>query len=527
MKNALVCSLLAATLLVPALLGNHACGAGDRYSMTLAPDVPGTTCEGRLIVFFLTPSHPGWRHEAPMDGPFYQSPQPLASMAVGPFAPGETLVLETADLVFPEGPERLSGPVRVQALLDIDTSTANHAAGPGNLYSDVVEVSLSPTAEDRVELVLRHRVAAPATPVDGANLKWVQQDSALLSAFYGKTVQQRAGVALPKGYLDPEQADRRWPVIFVVPGFGDREEGAAEYAIMLAMQGTEEVAPQAVYVVLDPESPFGHHGFVDSPNNGPRLTALVEEFIPYLESKFRLDPRPEARIVTGHSSGGWSSLWMQLNAPDTFGACWASAPDPVDFSAFQMSNLYEDESLYEDAEGHDQPSYRRQVGPDREEVEMTVREEAQAEFVLDPNGGSGQQWDAWEAMFSPRDPETGRPRPMFDARTGRIDREVVKAWSRFDITRQVQADWERYGPILTDRVRLVCGTLDSFYLNRAVAKLKSAIDTHHGEQEGPGYILLVDGATHNNIGNYTFARWNEEMRAYLKEESSPERRGMP
>ena len=146
---------------------------------------------------------------------------------------------------------------------------------------------------------------------------------------------------------------------------------------------------------------------------------------------------------------------------------------------------------------------------------MTVREEAQVEFALDPDGRSGQQWDAWEAMFSPRDPETGRPAPLFDARTGRIDRQVLEHWGRYDITRLVLANWDHYGPILIQRVRLVCGTLDSFYLNRAVERLKSAMETRRGEQEGPGYILLVDGATHNNIGNYTFARWNEEMRAYL------------
>jgi len=46
------------------------------------------------------------------------------------------------------------------------------------------------------------------------------------------------------------------------------------------------------------------------PGDRPRGEALVKEFIPYLESQFHLIAKPEARIVTGHSSGGWSSLWL-------------------------------------------------------------------------------------------------------------------------------------------------------------------------------------------------------------------------
>ena len=101
----------------------------------------------------------------------------------------------------------------------------------------------------------------------------------------------------------------------------------------------------AVHIVVDPESPLGHHGFVDSPNHGPRGTAFVTELIPHLEKTFSLRRRPAARIVTGHSSGAWSSLWLVLRWPGRFGACWASSPDPLDFSAFQLTDLYREKSV--------------------------------------------------------------------------------------------------------------------------------------------------------------------------------------
>ncbi|MHC4415909.1 MAG: alpha/beta hydrolase [Planctomycetota bacterium] len=493
--------------------------SADTYVVRLDPSVagpvaPDETVRGRLILFFVTQTSGRWQWVDPIRGPFWHRPQPIASIEVGALPPGGSVTIDGRAVAFPDSLDTLDGPIRVQALLDVDDTERSHLAGPGNLYSDVVGVELSADTDETVALTLVHRVEPPAPVSDRDNLKWIEVESKLLSASYGRAVHHRAGVALPAGYLRSDPRRERWPVVYVIPGFGGRHQGAARYARMLERG---RGIPQAVYVVLDPESPLGHHGFVDSPNHGPRGTALVRELIPHLESEFRLAPNPEGRIVTGHSSGGWTALWLQLRWPEIFGGCWASAPDPVDFSAFQMSNLYEDASLYVDAAGNPVPSLREASdagGPPA--VRMTVRQEALMEYVMHPRGGSGQQWDAWEAMFSPADPDTGYPRPMFDPLGGAIDREVVEHWSRFDITRLVTEDWERYGPLVTGRVRLACGENDSFYLERAVARFKTMVEKLAGEDDGPGYIWLVPGATHGSIQRHTRERWNREMIEHLR-----------
>ena len=191
--------------------------------------------------------------------------------------------------------------------------------------------------------------------------------------------------------------------------------------------------------------------------------------------------RPEARLLTGHSSGGWSSLWLQLTNPDFFGGCWSSSPDPVDFSAFQVSDLYADANLYTDKDGEERGSFRRAVGP-MEKVLMTAREEMGMERAIDPNGGSGQQWDAWFAMFSPPDERTGMPRRLADPETGVIDHALVnESWSGYDIARLIERRWGKLGPVLNDKVHLVVGSADSFYLERAVKRLKAKIDVLRGE----------------------------------------------
>ena len=503
------------------LMGLMAVSAGsvqaDQYVVKLDPDLEAAPRDGRVILFFITETGRQWDRREPMNAPFYSSPQPVASIAVERFGPGDSILIDDSVFVFPRPLREMGGRARVQAVFDHDQTERSHESGPGNLSSEVLTVELSPEREDRFELTLSNVVRGPSLPAERENLKWVEWRSEMLSEFYGRDVYHRAGVALPPGYHDEDRADVLWPAQYVIPGFGGRHEMAQRYATTYGSPAAAAIVPLFVTIVLDPESPLGHHGFVDSENHGPRGTALVEEFIPHLESEFRLVSETEARVVTGHSSGGWSSLWLQLNWPEVFGACWSSAPDPIDFSAFQKTNLYEDESMYVMPNGEETPSYRMRTREGREVIAMTVRQEVLVEYAMHPAGGSGQQWDAWMAMFSPRDPETGYPKRMFDPKTGRINREVVEHWKPFDITRRVGENWEKYGPIVSERVRLVCGARDCYYLNRAVDRFAAMIEEHRDGEKRPGYVHMHPWANHNNIDDLMARRWYPEQRAYLKQ----------
>ena len=63
-----------------------------------------------------------------------------------------------------------------------------------------------------------------------------------------------------------------------------------------------------IRVVLDPDCGTGHHVFADSATNGPRGTALVEEFIPYIERTFPAiaDPARACSTATPPAAGAAS-----------------------------------------------------------------------------------------------------------------------------------------------------------------------------------------------------------------------------
>ncbi len=505
----------------------------DRVSVVL-PEASASLLEGGApggrILLFLKSERTRHPTEDPAEAPFPDEPQPVYSRAVTRLEPGVAVDFGDEVVSFPGPISELRGRYQVQAVLDRDRTERHHLA-PGNLVSEVMEVDFDPATEQRVAVSLSRRLP-PAEPLPtDAGVLWEEMPSRLLSEHAGKPVTMRAGIVLPRDYHRIDAPRRAWPVVYVIPGFGGRHTMALSMARMVAMPGSERVAPQVAWVVLDPETPLGHHGFADSDRHGPMARALVEEFIPWLESKYRFVPKPEARIVTGHSSGGWSALWLQLTHPETFGACFASAPDPVDFSAFQRSDLYRDASLFIDAEGGIQPSLREPLGPQFDRILLTVADEVAIERVLDPEGDSGEQWDAWNAMFSRVDPATGRSRRMLDRRSGAIDHGVVERdWSRYDIARKVDREWATLGPILAARVRLLCGDRDGYYLDRAVSKLRdlvarrraatappaTAADGVAAAPEGPGYIELVPGATHSTLPAMIALRWHQEMRQHLR-----------
>src|SRR5690606_7382875 len=102
-----------------------------------------------------------------------------------------------------------------------------------------------------------------------------------------------------------DRPGRRYPTIFEIPGFGGTHRGTMRDE-PIAERNARGV--EFLRVRLDPSCPLGHHVFADSENNGPCGRALVEELLPAFDARFRSIAAPTARFLTGHSSGGWSSL---------------------------------------------------------------------------------------------------------------------------------------------------------------------------------------------------------------------------
>lgn len=466
---------------------------------------------GRLVIY-LKKSGSHAEGGEPADGPFFDDPQPMYGLDVKGLKPGEWMVVNDGTLagtkenegarprVFPVPLSRLApGPYQVQAVLDMKRENSSWRREVGNLYSDVISMNVDPgQARNRpVDIVLSSEVAERGTAAKRAGVEFLEVRSELLSRFRGGDVMLRAGVVLPENYDAARPGG--YPAVYEVPGFGGDHEGAIAHARHRGRtDGTDPVSVlnrSAFWIVLDPEGPNGHHLFANSANNGPVGDALVKELIPALENKYNVSRAPAGRLLRGHSSGGWSTLWLATEYPETFGAAWSTSPDPVDFRKFQSINIYRGPNAYTSG-GSEVPSYRRAGS-----VRMTVRQENAMEEVLGPDNTSGQQWDSWFAVFGPRT-ERGTPAAAWDAASGAIDHVVTEQYKAYDIADRLRRDAAKYGPIFKQRVRIIVGDEDNYYLNEAVALLEDEVNALNFltlPEGSHGSITIVPGRDHGSI----------------------------
>jgi len=382
-------------------------------------------------------------------------------------------------LAFPGPLSRLEpGQYRAQAVIDLHQDRHDFNDGPGNLYSKVIACELRGSRGGQVELSADQKTTE-RVPKDTHWVKQVEVRSRLLSDFHQREVTLRAAVILPSTYTNAP--DGKFPAIYSIPGFGGRHTHAWSWIDGATGKKWREgkVPLQAFFIILDPDVPLGHSVFANSANNGPVGDALVQELIPEIERRFRVIAHPTARFVTGHSSGGWASLWLQVAYPDFFGGCWSTAPDPVDFRAFQTVNLYEDRNGHWTREGSPRPISRT-----RERPVLTFQRFNHVEYVLGPGG----QMDSFNAVFSQRGSD-GRPRPVMDKLTGQIDPEVVEYWKQYDIRLLLENNWSTLGPKLQNKLHVIAAGWDTYFLNPAVVLLQDFLRTKdHG-----GYVEVHPG----------------------------------
>lgn len=431
-------------------------------------------------------------------GPSWFGTEPFFAKDVKNWKPVETLVFNDEVLSYPAPLSKLkAGDYALQAVMDFDRGMS-FSATSGNIYGTTKLQKLDPAQTGPVAVTL-DQVYKEHAFAETDNVKLVDIKSELLTKFHGREMHLRAAVVLPASFA--MMKDKRYPVIYEIPGFGGNHSMAFGRA---RSKATDVAGEEFVYVVLDPSCRLGHHVFADSANNGPCGQALIEELIPQIEKQFRCIGKPGARFVTGHSSGGWSSLWLQVTYPDFFGSVWSTAPDPVDFRDFQRIDLTNpNTNMFIEADGK-----RRPLARSGDKPSVYYQPFSDMEVVM----GHGGQLGSFEAVFSPRGAD-GKPKQLWDRQTGAIDREVAKAWEAYDIRLIMERNWKTLGPKLSGKVHVYMGGDDTFYLDGATKLLQES----QKMLQSDAVIEIFPGKNHGTLMDAKMqARIKEEMAAQFR-----------
>ena len=489
-----------------------ACQAGSErlaIDVTFPEAVSADALDGRLILV-LSQRDDGEPRTHVSDG---ASAQPVFGIDVEDWAPGE--VATFTDSVFGFPVQRLgdlpAGAYRAQAILNryqTFTRSDGHtvklppdrgegqqwARKPGNLYSEVVEFAVGEGGLNRLALEIDQVVEELPDPetLETEWVRFVRIRSDLLSDFWGTDMYLGAWVLLPDGF--DEHPDTRYPLAIWHGHFPasfsamrveppDMTEPCVysarfsldcynrvqqEYQHELYRQWTSPGLPRHLVVQIQHPTPFYDDSYaVNSANNGPYGDAIMQELIPAIEAQFRGIGEGWARFTYGGSTGGWEAMAVQVFYPDDFNGAYVACPDPIDFRAYTVVDLYEDENAY-----YLDAPFKRTRRPGRRDylghVDRSLEESNHLELVLGTKTRSGQQWDIWEAVYSPVG-DDGYPQRIWDKVTGEIDPEVAAYWrENYDLTHILRRDWATLGPKLEGKLHIYVGEMDNYYLNNAV-----------------------------------------------------------
>ncbi len=484
--------------------------ADARFEITYPATLDKGPITGRVFVMISKNS----RVEPRLQAGSYNASVPFYGLDVRAFKPNENVVIDASVLGYPvESLSQLpAGEYFVQALLNVYTEVHRKDGhviwvhmdqwegqqwnrSPGNLISEVQRVRLDPSAGFNIKLSLTKKLPPVEIPPDTEWVKRVKIQSQLLTQFWGHPMYIGATLLLPKGYA--QNPDQKYPAIYIQGHFGlgapfgfttqapatpesaDQRQlrlrrSARESGYEFAQSWMSENFPRMVAVTFQHPTPYYDDSYaVNSVNNGPYGDALTKELIPYLEEKFKILANPQARVLTGGSTGGWEALALQVFHPTFFNGTWVLYPDPVDFRRYQMSNIYEDDNAFEVPSG-DWAKLIRPLSRNADgQVTLTMREMSRLEAVLGSNVRSGQQIAAWDAAYGPIGKD-GYPRPVWDRLTGKIDREVALYMrdNGYDLRYNLEKNWAKIGADLAGKIHVYCGDMDNYYLNLAVYELE-------------------------------------------------------
>jgi hypothetical protein len=499
MLLALLAPLTAST---PALQGTR----GLRFAVSFPAARSATPLDGRLLLMLSADSTAEPRFQI-NDGP---NTQLIFGIDVDGLAPGRDAVVDATVFGYPIASLREVPPgrYRVQALLN-RYETFRRADGhtvklppdrgegqqwnrkPGNLYSTPTWVTITRSANQVVRVVMDQEIPPIPDPPATRYIRHERIRSELLSRFWGRDMYLGAHVLLPEGFESHPNA--RYPLVVFhghfpanIGGFREAPPDstlAPDYSARFRMRGYNRIVqehahqfyrdwtgpgfPRVILIEIQHPTPYYDDSYaVNSANNGPYGDAIMRELIPHIERTYRGIGQGWARFTYGGSTGGWEAMAVQVFYPEEFNGAWVACPDPIDFRAYTVVNIYQDTNAYYTGrfKSTPRPGTRDWLG----HVTTTLEQMNHRELVLGTRSRSGDQWDIWEAVYSPVGPD-GYPARIWDKRTGVINREVANHWrENYDLVHILRRDWARLGPLVRGKLHIYVGDMDNYYLNNAV-----------------------------------------------------------
>src|SRR6201997_3260813 len=134
-------------------------------------------------------------------------------------------------------------------------------------------------------------------------------------------------MVLPPSY-DADKT-RKFPILYFLHGLGDNEQMFIHGGAFNLAQDLWERRQIGEFLIATPNADASF--YINSRDGKVRYEDfLVQEFLPGIESRYRVTPGRENRGVSGVSMGGYGALHLAFRHPEMFAAVSAHSPALID-----------------------------------------------------------------------------------------------------------------------------------------------------------------------------------------------------
>src|SRR5580658_994613 len=133
-------------------------------------------------------------------------------------------------------------------------------------------------------------------------------------------------VYLPAGYDAgaSKRPSQSYPVLYFLHGLGDNEQTLFNSGGWTLLDDLRRQHKIGEFLIVAPEG--GRTFYINSADGSVRYSDFfLQEFLPHIESKYRIRPGRAARAISGISMGGYGALRFAFAHPEMFSAVSAQS----------------------------------------------------------------------------------------------------------------------------------------------------------------------------------------------------------
>jgi S-formylglutathione hydrolase FrmB len=131
-------------------------------------------------------------------------------------------------------------------------------------------------------------------------------------------------VLLPSGYDSAAAKSTRYPVLYFLHGLGENEQTLFKTGGWNLVEDLRQQHKIADFLIVTPEAKASF--YVNSADGKVRYSDFfLHEFVPYIESRFRIPSGRGSRAITGISMGGYGALRFAFAYPELFSSVSAQS----------------------------------------------------------------------------------------------------------------------------------------------------------------------------------------------------------